>query len=403
MVVWMPRRFTASNREHITRSLVAAIATVIAYGTATANGASAATSRVTNAADLYRAAFAGLPKENSQDARKIEFYWETPLDAQTNACLERLRPQLDLFREATAIEHCDWGHVIVGMHYGSVLRQSDAHDLQKLVLLNVRRLVRDRRAADALEDVLRLAAMTRHVSADGSLTARLSGGAMSRMTMIQVAELLPDLQTGVVRSFAAKWRAQPPLESYADAAQREVDLVTPMFDAAAKDDPEKVIGEHGYLTWPVDIISDESAKDRDARKKAIRAMWLDPVSRAAAVETIRSLRAQAAQILRLPEDQFGMAAKAFGKRVEAECFGPVTVPDIIALHHAEARERVQRALFDAAIVVTLDGKEALSRIKDPAGDGPFECTPTDTGYILTSKLEEGRQRVALTVGPQKPR
>src|SRR5690349_9321289 len=94
---------------------------IVVAGVATRISAGAET-EPTNAADLYRTAFAALPKGSSPDAIKIRFYWETPLDAQTDACLERLRAQLELFRKATSAGRCDWGPAIVGGKYASVSR-----------------------------------------------------------------------------------------------------------------------------------------------------------------------------------------------------------------------------------------------------------------------------------------
>jgi hypothetical protein len=254
----------------------------------------------------------------------------------------------------------------------------------------MRRLVSLGRSAEALDDATRLAAMARHLSSDGTLTARLFSGDILEMTIAQVAELLPDVPVDVVRSFDAKWKAKAPLGSYADAVLCEATVARPVFAAAAEEDPEKVVGPKGYLIWNLDFLVDEPKAERDRRKKAIRAIWLDPMRRSAAVDAALTLEREEATILRLPEDQFGARAASFKKRIDAEPWGPALVPAVEYLHGRERREAVALALLDAAIAVTLDGKEALSRIKDPAGNGPFEYTPTETGYVLTSKLERGR-------------
>ena len=52
-------------------------------------------------------------------------------------------------------------------------------------------------------------------------------------------------------------------------------------------------------------------------------------------------------------------------------------------------------------VVVEGGPEKLASIKDPFGDGPFGYKKLDTGFELSSKLQQDGKPVTLVIG-QKP-
>ena len=66
---------------------------------------------VTNAADLYRQAFALFTAfTNDPAAMLILSDWQTNVDAATEADLcEKMRPICDLMHQASAVTNCDWG------------------------------------------------------------------------------------------------------------------------------------------------------------------------------------------------------------------------------------------------------------------------------------------------------
>lgn len=49
--------------------------------------------------------------------------------------------------------------------------------------------------------------------------------------------------------------------------------------------------------------------------------------------------------------------------------------------------RTQQALLRTAIAIRLDGKEAVSKSRDPGGEGPFEYEPMGDGFVLRSRLK----------------
>ncbi|HVM60476.1 MAG TPA: hypothetical protein VMV72_06360, partial [Verrucomicrobiae bacterium] len=66
-------------------------------------------STVTNAADLYRQAFA-LYAALTNDEKSILGDWRTNVDASVEAELcEKIRPICDLMHQASAVTNCDWG------------------------------------------------------------------------------------------------------------------------------------------------------------------------------------------------------------------------------------------------------------------------------------------------------
>jgi hypothetical protein len=109
-----------------------------------------------------------------------------------------------------------------------------------------------------------------------------------------------------------------------------------------------------------------------------------------------------AKLVSLPKQEFDTQYAEFEKRAKAAApMTSVLLPTMDKLVAKQDRNTARMALLLAAIAVANDGPDALAKIDDPFGDGPFEYRKLDGGFELKSALVVDEKPVTLTVGKQK--
>ena len=384
--------------------------------TAPATPASQPASRPANAAQYYDRAFAKLPDENAADYLYLISWYEAKTDhPRAGATLKRYREALEAFHWGAAATGCDWGPAVHDGNFTAVARVSPAWMLKSLAQFNARYLFEHGKPAEAFDEVARILAFGRHVGSEGVLAARESEARIVESVAQQVGTMLHATPPEVAKRFGARLKGLGPSMPWADAVRRQAAYVGPNLRGWAKDDPEKFVGPDGRFTRAVALryrLDPEAEKKRAADAQALRALWLDPRRRDAAIEAVPPLVEQAARLLELPNDQFPAAAEAFQRQLEAHPLALLVVPDVAREREKMLAEAVHRAMLEAAVALRVEGPEAVSRYRDPAGDGPLELSVLEAprgggerAYELQSKLTRriGNRPVVLRVGPPAKR
>ncbi len=372
---------------------------LIAGGCA-ANKAAPTTHPAPNAADLYRQAFASLPDSTHEPILRD---WDSvALDGSTAEFLKQHAAAIDLFRQATAINNCDWGKLVEGRTYTAVARLAPARSLRILLQLNARQLIKDGHVSEAFDDFARLLTMSRQVAAGDVVVARLSTDAHFDAILSQVAQALPDTPPDIVRAFARAWKAQPAPEPYTAALRREMPFLKPVLTEVAKEGSDKLLARDGELTMMISFTAfDETDEQRAARVKVARDTWLDPQKRQAAIDALPALWEESIRVLELPAYKYQAAFNKLQKRIEDHPFY-FFAPQVEFLHDRAKSYTVRRAFLDAALAIALDGKEAVATIPDPASDGPFRYTESGRTYELRSELETNGHQEVQRSRPRRP-
>src|SRR5688500_17551544 len=401
--------------------LIAAIFVVAAAGAATVVVAPAspplkpAASRPANAAEYYDRAFAKLPDENAADYLYLVSWYEAKTDhPRAAATLARYREALDAFHWGAAATGCDWGPAVHDGSFTAVARVSPAWVLKSLAQFNARYLFEHGKPGEAFDEVTRVLAFARHIGSEGVLVARASEGRMVESVAQQVWMRLQATPPEVARRFGERLKGMRPSMAWPDVVRREAGFAAQNLQAWAKADPERYVGTDGRLTRAVMLrhrLDPEADRKRTEDAQALRALWLDPRRRAAAIEAVPPLVEQVARVLELPPEQFPAAAEALKRQVEAQPLARLVVPDVEREREAMLADAVYRAMLEAAVAVRVEGPDALNRYRDPAGDGPFEYSLVEGPrggervYELKSRLTRriGNRPTVLRIGPRAPR
>jgi hypothetical protein len=246
------------------------------------------------------------------------------------------------------------------------------------------------------------------------LVARGSEGRIVESVAQQAGTMLHATPPEVAKRFVAQLKGLGPSMSWADAVRREAAYAGPNLRAWAKADPERFVGPDGRFTRTIALryaLEEDAEKKRAADAQAIRALWLDPARREAAIAGVGPLMEDAARVLELPNEKFPAAAAAFQRTLDAHPLARLLVPDVAREREKMLADAVYRTLLEAAVAIRAEGPEALSRYRDPAGGGPFEYVLVDAprggerAYELQSKLIRsiGQRRAVLRVGPPPKR
>jgi hypothetical protein len=291
---------------------------------------------------------------------------------------------------------------------------SPAWILKSLAQFNARYLFEHGKPAEAFDEIARILAFARHVGSEGVLAARSSEARIVESVAQQAGTMLHATPPEVAKRFAAQLKGLGPSMSWADAVRREAAYAEPNLRAWAKADPERFVGPDGRFTRMAALrypLEEDAEQKRATDAQAVRALWLDPARREPAIAGVRPLMEEAARVLELPNDKFPAAEAAFQRKLDAHPLARLVVPDVAREREKMLSDAVFRAMLEAAVAVRAEGPEALSRYRDPAGDGPFDYVIVgaprggERAYELQSKLTRriGQRRAVLRVGPPPTR
>jgi hypothetical protein len=343
-----------------------------------------------NAALKYWQAFAHLPPRNDEQQRRIGDWRATPLDAQARRLVEDSQNSFLYLRRGAALSRCDWS-----LNYedgiGLLLPHLDrSRTLTLLACLRARLALADGHPADALDDVLAIFALGRHV-ADPIMVCLLVDYSLEQNAIDAVAIMLPKLDAAALRRVAERLDALP------TAGTLEQTLVT----------------ERDYFSsWAIRWLREQEQSGGDLRAKVKSLMAgsesEDEILRLVddksakrliqALEELGPLYDEQRRLVSMPREQFLAQWPELEKRQSANATAKAMLPSVIKVVDARDRHRARFAMLRAAVAVARDGQAALAKHADPFGQGPFEYKALPKGFELRSKLTLDGKPISLTIG-----
>lgn len=323
-----------------------------------------------NAADFYRAAFNALPPKTELSAEQqevLDSFQTAPIDKTSARLVQLLAPALRLLRRGAALQ-CDWGIKdelrTKGVTIDSFPHHSQSRSLFFAAGVEMRFAFNGGKPREALDDMFAVLTLARHVGADGTMVGKLTGIAIEMDTIRFVATLLTEVKDpAFLRALLKRLDDLPPPVTIAEVIKSE---------------------KEWQLAW----------LRRGGAKKLTRG------GNEISLDDLAKLFDQAAAIAELPREQMETAAAALQEKAKAKpgVFA-MLVPDPANYCRSEYIAITLRALFRAAIVVSVDGVDQLKHFKDPFGTGPFVFRKLDDGFQLESQLKLANGRaVSVTVG-----
>jgi hypothetical protein len=350
-----------------------------------------------NAALKYWQAFATLPSYTAEEHRMLEKSQTLPLDAHAKHMVTEAEYAVRMMHRGAALRHCDWG---IGYEEGMEHRFPHAEAVRvfsSLVCLRARLLFEERKSNEAIDDIIAVLTLGRHLSQDGSLISILVCYRNERRMAETIAYYLPQLEAKKITDLRKRLDALPPCASPATSIEKFEVKGLDWFVGKVKEakDPQSLLA---VLSLTLDLSGAEAhafLKECGGTKEGV----LQTAAEA------RPCFALLAKKLELPLDQFqkewaGQEKKRAGNLVFKRLF-----PAFAQMRWRQAQADVRRALLSAAFAVQLEERDALEKHPDPVVGGRFGYTAWVGGFELRSEVKgrpvpdaEDDQPVSLTVG-----
>jgi hypothetical protein len=350
-----------------------------------------------NAALQYWQAFATLPEFTVGEHKMLEKSLTMPLDEHARQMVTKAEYAVRMMHRGAARRHCDWG---LGYEEGMEHRfphAEAARVLRGLVCMRARLLFLDGKRAEAIDDIVAIQTMGRHLSQDGSLISILVCYSIERLMGETIALHLPQLDAKQINELKKRLDALPPCASPATSVER--------FEVKG-------------LDWFVGRVKEAKNKDRllalvkvdlDMSPEEALALYetcggtVDGVLKCA--DEIRPCFALLAKELQLPLDKFEEEWKREEKKRAGNPLFKRFMPALAQMAWRQAQAEVRRSLLRAAFALQLNESDALLKHLDPVVGGPFQYMALAGGFELRSTVKgrpnpdaEDDQPVTLVVG-----
>lgn len=326
----------------------------------------------TNAAVVYKQAFASVPQEQA-DRELLDHWQAAPLDAASNGLLNRCEPAFKLLAKAAALKECDWN---LNYTRGLALQLpwlGQARLLAEAGALRLRQLCEQKKFDAASKLAAHLILLDRRVGTEQVIVARLVGFAMEQTIDTAICRYLPDFPAESAGQLLSQLKQLPAVSAPSNTWVMEGRMAG-------------ITIRHGGQGLP---------------PQAATAIPKDSAARAALAKEVTQTWERAAK---LTEGPLPDAVKRTGEIAQiVHGASPAAREflsgfDILVLQ--EARNAEARDLFEAAVDMQANGAGALSSHRDPFGDGPFTQHAIEGGVELQGALLFNNKPVTLTTGPR---
>ena len=334
-------------------------------------------SMTTNAADLYRQAFA-LFNALSEEEKDLTRSWETKLDVTIELGLcGKIRPICDLMHRASNITNCDWG--IGPINYDTPLPHfASARALSRVAVWSEAHC-HSNDAAGATEDALAVLRLGQNVSQSG-IIGTLVDLSMQDITMSSVAANLStfrgEYSQRLIMAFsdsAYDRVASHAMEEDAEMVDRYAQKLAALPAAQAEDELLK-------LTTFID-------KEGSRIPQSDAAGLLKQVS--------DSERELAKALASGSVDDYEAWLEKSTQLKESNVLAKVLIGDYDRFVEKMQRYEVRRAMMVAALLVMQEGPLVLQYHPDPSTGEPFFYTETADGFELQSKYQSNDQPLKM--------
>jgi hypothetical protein len=312
-------------------------------------------SAITNAADLYRQAFA-LYAALTNDEKNILRDWQTNVDAAVEVALcEKIRPICDLMHQASAVTNCDWG---VDLTTDTLLPYlGPARNIARAAIWSAAHC-RTNDVTAATDDAMAVLKLGQQVSR-GAMLGCLVDMALQRLAAAYVSQNLGSFQGADAQRLAAAFNDPTYQGALSRAMEQEAEIDE---QQAAKQ--AATAAANGYSTN------------------------LDQIGIFAAYkQSIDSERQLAKALTSSSQEDFEAWQQS---ETELKSSSPLTKLmlsiDENFLDHVQAAE-VNRSLVVAGLAVAQGGTDALQSNPDPSSGQPFVYAETPDGFELRSTYQ----------------
>jgi len=340
-----------------------------------------------NAALKYWQAFDQMPKPSPENSKILDADWNTiPFDAAALKILEEGDTALKLFHRGTKLERCDWGTDYEDGPATLMPQVQKARELTRLSCFRARYRMEKGKHEEAVDDLLDVFVLARHVGYKSPLIALLVGYALDNVAIETAARYLPKMSTRALDKLVAGLDKLPPGGTFRDALQADKQFGPIWLKTQLKEGKGEWQGAFG--------------KAEAARGLLMLAGAKDPLK---LLEECDPFYDEAGRLSALPRAEFLAKFAELKLKMAGNSFAKLLFPAVEKVYDADCRLRARRQLFRAAIAVVQGGKEKLKDYPDPFGEGPFEYVELPTGFELKSKFTYNNQTANILVGvPKQP-
>ena len=345
-----------------------------------------------NAALAYWQAFILVPK--ADDDKPIDA--DGPIDAEVIEFVESGDAAMHQLHRAAGMDRCVWGTELEAGIDAQLAHLSQARKMARFACLRARVRFSQDRAAEAIDDLAAVMAMSRHAGSDGLLISLLVQYSVEKLAIDTVAEHLPTIKADLLDELSGRLKGLPECHTMSYAMRMEKMLLLEWFI-------EKVSRPGGKKEL-LDMLENQ-LEDVDEEELA----KYKAVSQQEIVDGLIELRAIYEELIevlkRSPEEVEEFADNLIEKKKltgPAKMFASFILPAVGNIRRSEATHQTQQLMLEAAIAVVKDGRSQLERkeLHDPYGEGPFEYAKTKAGFKLRSKLLDRQGKpVVLGIGP----
>ncbi len=350
-----------------------------------------------NAADLYHRAFDLLSEKDNKVLSSLREDQLTPDNAGLMSIINRATHALEHMHAATKRADCNWGFPLSQSGFMESMKvNSSARRLAMLASVRARIAFHQGRLGDALDDLLALLALARHVGRGRIYVSLLVQFAIEMMAIGAAAPSLPRQDRTTLEAAAARLDFMPESATASDATQAEKVYFLDAYRAEAMRVSPADLPQHIRMAYPgshAELILTRTGSD--------------PARLLALIEQTGPAFDELADIWALPYDRIDPALVAFrAAHAEANPLALAILEQNERMRPAWERATAQRALFRAALAVAAGGVEQLASVPDPFGAAQFHLRSFAGGFELTSVYEAmtfdgiawSRQPVRLVAG-----
>lgn len=363
---------------------------------------SPAPSRPSNAALIYRTAFATLPELTEHEKASFATIGQkaaredNAFDRETaTTIVEKASSSLANIDHALNIPQCDWQ-----LDYSAGPGLSLPHLTKAITAANILALraslrLADAEPAEAVEDQSRILRMSRHIVQNDQLLIT---------ALVQLS--IENISLHTIAANFSKYDA-PSLK----ALQTTLATLPPrmQMQAAITTDNKITLAWFRKLSRSLERRA-EAAKDSQALPdlgiylKGFAYRLASPIKTLSqlnsAIDGFESDSHHLAQLLSLPYEEANVKIEDFSKQVsvnhrEDRLLSALIIPSFASTLPTEMRVKIHGAMLQTAIAIHLHGPDALATIKDPLTGEVFIYKTLDHGFELTSQGKIDEKPVSL--------